>query len=181
MARNSKIGFYLPLIAFGVIIIIGAIGLIGAIGGQNDSKAPASILSGKPAPALPPQALHDDLSAQLADFEGKPVLVNFMASWCAPCRAEIPALASLGDEVAIIAVAYKDKPEDTAAFLEQYGNPYDSVLMDYDGQYALGWGIYGVPETFILKPDHTILLRHAGPIFKDVITDIIRPALSDLK
>lgn len=181
MTAKSKIGFFIPLIAFAVIILFGAIALIGTIGGQNNSKAPSSILSGKAAPALPPQALNEALSARLSDFEGKPVLVNFMASWCAPCRAEIPALATLSDEVAIIAVAYKDKPADTAAFLEQYGNPYDAVLMDYDGQYGLGWGIYGVPETFILKSDHTILLRHAGPIFKDVIINIIRPALKDLK
>ena len=181
MTAKGKIGFFIPLIAFALIIIFGAIALIGTIGGQNNSKAPSTILSGKAAPPLPPQALDDRLSSTLSDFQGKPVLVNFMASWCAPCRAEIPALASLSDEVVIIAVAYKDKPADTADFLEQYGNPYDAVLMDYDGQYGLGWGIYGVPETFILKSDHTILLRHAGPIFKDVITDIIRPALKDLK
>ena len=181
MAQKTKLSFYIPLIAFALIAVIGAIGLMGTIGGQNNSKAPSSLLAGKAAPALPPQALNEALSAHLSDYEGQPVLVNFMASWCAPCRAEIPALASLKDEVVTIAIAYKDKPADTTAFLEQYGNPYDAVLMDYDGQFALGWGIYGVPETFILQSDHTILLRHAGPIFKDVITDIIKPALQSLK
>lgn len=181
MSPKNKVGFYIPLIAFAFMAVIFAIALMSTTLGQNNSKAPATILSGKPAPALPPQGLNDALSASLSDFKGKPVLVNFMASWCAPCKAEIPALASLRDEVVIIGVAYKDKPADTADFLEQYGNPYDAVLMDYDGKYALGWGIYGVPETFILQSDHTILLRHAGPIFKDVITDIITPALDKIK
>ena len=104
-----------------------------------------------------------------------------MASWCAPCRAELPALALLGEDVAVIAVAYKDKNQDTEAFLKNYGNPYDAVWMDYDGAVGRSYGVYGVPETYLINGSGEIVMRHAGPVFKDVIEDIITPALAEIK
>ena len=81
----------------------------------------------------------------------------------------------------MVGVAYNDKQAATAEFLQTYGNPYQAVWMDYDGRTGMAWGLYGVPETFLLDKDGQIILRHAGPIFKDVITDVIRPALEALE
>ena len=125
--------------------------------------------------------MNAEKEAPLAQFRGKPVLVNFMASWCLPCRAEIPALDTLSNDVAIIAVAYKDKLTDTEAFLQEYGDPYDAIWMDFDGRAGLRWGIYGVPETFVIDASGRVVLRHAGPIFKDTLEDIILPQLEQMR
>lgn len=175
-----KLAFLLPILAFALFAIIAAMGLFGTINGTRNETQLPSVLIGKAAPELPPIALRDELSKPLSDFAGRPVLVNVMASWCAPCRAELPALDALAKDVPVIAIAYKDKSEDTTAFLAQYGNPFSAVWMDYDGIYGIKWGVYGVPETFLLDGQGRIVLRHAGPIFKDTIETIIRPALAEL-
>ena len=172
--------FVLPLIAFLVFGVMAGIGLYGQISGSAHSDQAASVLVGKAAPGLPVSALSDDLAKPLSAFKGQPVLVNIMASWCAPCKAELPALALLSKEVPVIAIAYKDRAEDTARFLTDYGNPFEAVWMDYDGSASMQWGIYGVPETFLLDREGRIVMRHAGPIFKDVLEDVIRPALAEL-
>lgn len=176
----NRLVFILPILGFLLVAAIGAAALIGTLTGTRNTEQLPSVLIGKQAPALPATALNAALAQPLEAFRGKPVLVNFMASWCAPCRAELPALALLGEEVAVVGIAYKDKQSDTDAFLQTYGNPYQAVWMDYDGRTGMAWGLYGVPETFLLDQNGQIVLRHAGPIFKDVITDVIRPALEAL-
>ena len=180
-AQPHKLRFLIPVIAFVGFVLIAAFGLLGTINGTRNSDQLPSVLIGKLAPELPATALNDKLARPLSDFAGEPVLVNVMASWCAPCRAELPALDLLSKDVAVIAIAYKDKREDTADFLAQYGNPFEAVWMDYDGTNGIKWGIYGVPETFLLDGQGRVVLRHAGPVFKDVIDDVIRPALQELK
>lgn len=172
---RQRLFFLLPLVAAMVFVIMAALGLYSSItGSRTPDQVPPSVLIGTPAPPIPDHILPEGLRQ-------RPVLVNFMASWCLPCRAEIPALDLLKSEVTIIAIAYKDKPEDTAQFLEQYGNPYHSVWQDEDGQTGIRWGIYGVPESFLLNSDGGIVLRHAGPILQSVITEVIRPELAKLK
>ena len=177
---KGRLGFILPLAAFLIFALIAAFGLIGTINGTRNSDQLPSVLIGKMAPDLPVNALRENMARPLADFQGQPVLVNVMASWCAPCRAELPALDLLSKDVPVIAIAYKDKKEDTAQFLAQYGNPFSAVWMDYDGAAGIKWGIYGVPETFLLDQQGRVVLRHAGPVFKDTITNVIRPALREL-
>jgi cytochrome c biogenesis protein CcmG/thiol:disulfide interchange protein DsbE len=113
-------------------------------------------------------------------FQGKPVLVNFFASWCAPCRAEAPALEMLSKRVAILGIAYKDRSEDTTAFLQQYGNPFQAIGMDADGRTGIEWGVYGVPETYLLDSNGVVKLRHAGPLTRGVLETTIFPALKAL-
>ena len=180
LPKGRLIVFLLPAIAFAAFVVIAILGLSGTLNGTRNDSALPSVLVGKTAPELPNTALNESLARPLSDFAGQPVLVNIMASWCAPCRAEIPALKKLSESVPVIAIAYKDKQEDTAAFLTQYGNPFSAVWMDYDGTNGIKWGIYGVPETFLLDGQGRVVVRHAGPIFKDTITDVIVPALQGL-
>lgn len=176
----SKILFLLPILGFLIFTIIAAVALYGTLSGTRKVEQLPSVLIGKVAPALPSVPLTEALAIPLEAYRGQPVLINFMASWCAPCRAELPTLALLGEDVVVIAIAYKDKKADTLEFLDTYGNPYQAVWMDYDGAVGMSYGLYGVPETFLLDGDGRVVLRHAGPVFRGTLSDIIRPALKRL-
>ena len=105
-------------------------------------------------------------------------LVNFWASWCAPCRAEHPLLSELAAEgVPVLGINYKDEPDKALAFLGELGDPFARVGADASGRTGLDWGLYGVPETFVVDEAGTILLRHAGPLTPDVLEDRLRPLL----
>ena len=139
-----------------------------------------SPLVGKPVPAFEMAALgpefqtftHDELAS------GKPILINFWASWCAPCRIEAPILEELAgrEGITLYGVAYKDRPEDARAFLDELGNPFARLADDPDGRVAIDWGVTGVPETFVVDGEGIIRARFAGPLTEDVVRDIILPA-----
>lgn len=179
MSRRSLI-FILPVIGFIGLAVIFSVAMFGELSGSRKKDTLPSVLVGRDAPALPPSALDAEFAAGFEDFAGRPVLVNFMASWCAPCRAEIPALEKLAEDIVVIAIVYKDKESDLRQFLSQYGNPYDAIWMDFDGKTGRQWGIYGVPESFLIDKDGVVMLRHAGPIFGDVIQEVITPALEKM-
>jgi cytochrome c biogenesis protein CcmG/thiol:disulfide interchange protein DsbE len=114
--------------------------------------------------------------ASLRDGEVK--LVNYWASWCAPCRVEHPNLDLLREEgVTIYGVNYKDDPEKAIGFLEELGNPYAALGADPEGRMALDWGVYGVPETYVVDGEGVILLRVAGPVTQRVMDQTLRPAI----
>jgi cytochrome c biogenesis protein CcmG/thiol:disulfide interchange protein DsbE len=114
-----------------------------------------------------------------ADLRGDGVkLVNYWASWCAPCRVEHPNLTRLAAEgVTIHGVNYKDKPANALGFLSELGNPYTAMGADESGRMALEWGVYGVPETYVIDGQGKIVLRFAGPITERVLENTIRPAI----
>ncbi|MCK8484630.1 DsbE family thiol:disulfide interchange protein [Aliiroseovarius sp. S2029] len=117
---------------------------------------------------------HDDLTT------GGVKLVNFWASWCAPCRAEHPQLETLAQEgVVINGINYKDDPANARRFLAQLGDPYAALMADNDGRTGLDWGLYGVPETFIISADGMVVKRFAGPITESILESVIRPAIAD--
>ena len=180
MAKQS-FAYLIPLIGFAIFVVIASVALLATVNGTRQNDQLPSVLLGKQAPALPANALSQEFAKPLSAFAGEVVLVNVMASWCAPCRAELPALSLLSKEMPVLAIAYKDKQEDTQKFLEQYGNPYSAIWMDYDGTTGISWGIYGVPETFIIDGDGRVVLRHAGPIFKDTVDNVIRPTVQELR
>jgi len=139
-----------------------------------------SALIGKPVPALSLAAL--DAKAQgfsPSDFRAHVTVVNVFASWCAPCREEAPLLASLAHlkGVALYGFVYKDTPEKARAFLDEMGNPFSRIGLDRSGEAGIEWGVYGVPETFVVDADGIIRLRHAGPLTPDVLTGEILPAI----
>ena len=111
--------------------------------------------------------------------DGQIKLVNFWASWCAPCRVEHPQLESLADDgIEIFGVNYKDNPEKALGFLAEMGNPFAKAGADAQGKMATDWGVYGVPETFVVDGDGRVLLRFAGPLTEEVVANQIEPLLA---
>ena len=136
----------------------------------------------KPAPEfdLPPLVL-DRPGLKLGDLKGKVTLVNFFASWCVPCRVEHPLLSQLADRVNLVGVAYKDKPEDSRAWLSRLGDPYKALAMDRDGRVGIDFGVYGVPESYLIDKNGVIRFKQTGPFSPDDIAQKLIPMLAELQ
>lgn len=150
--------------------------------GEYKPRGVPSALIGKPVPdfTLPPLDGADRPALAAADLRapGRPVLVNFFASWCLPCVAEHPMLVRLERAgVPVLGVAYKDRPEDALGFLRRYGNPYARIGVDLPGRVAIEWGLYGVPETYLVDGGGLIRWRWAGPLTEEVLARDLEPLL----
>jgi cytochrome c biogenesis protein CcmG/thiol:disulfide interchange protein DsbE len=150
---------------------------------RDDPNALPSALEGQAAPVVQTEPLGD--LAQLTDAQlrnGDVKLLNFWASWCAPCRVEHPSLMKLAEEgIPIYGVNYKDNPANALGFLDELGDPYAAVGADVQGRMALDWGVYGVPETYVIDAEGRVLLRFPGPVTQRVLTETIRPVLDAAK
>lgn len=147
---------------------------------DNPNQRPSQLI-GQTAPAGNFTDLREDPAPIDADFRnGNMQLVNFWASWCAPCRAEAPILERMAHEmgISIIGINYKDQPVQARAFLSQFGDPFIKVGADFTGRNAIEWGVTGVPETFILDGEGTILMRYPGPITQSILDKRILPLLN---
>ncbi|PIE11377.1 MAG: DsbE family thiol:disulfide interchange protein [Rhodobacterales bacterium] len=173
MAKVSPLMFVPPLV-FAAIAGVFFLGL-----GDDHQELP-SVLVGTQAPVVPEDALTGEPTFTLDDLTGNGVqLVNFWASWCGPCRVEHPNLEALAEKgLVIYGVNYKDQPGNAADFLAEMGNPYTALTADTNGRAALEWGVYGVPETFIVGNDGTILGRMAGPVTTTTIEQRLLPVLA---
>ena len=173
--------FLLPVLLFLAISVGLAIGLT-----RDPSTLPSALLD-KPAPefALPPLPGHGAAGEGLstADLRGDGAsLVNVFASWCAPCRVEHPLLERLaGEGVTVHGINYKDKPDAARAFLGELGDPYRRIGFDESGRVAIDWGVYGVPETFVVDAGGRIVYRHVGPLTPRDVDEAIRPLLEGLR
>ena len=167
--------FLAPLALFAVVAGYLAVGLT-----RDPGTLPSALLD-KPAPAfaLPP-LLDGKPGLASSDLKGAPVLVNVWASWCVPCRAEHPVLTRLAREVPVFGLNYKDKADDARRFLVELGDPYQRIGTDLSGRTAIDWGVYGVPETFVVDAEGRIRHRHVGPLTDKVVTETIRPLLKSL-
>jgi cytochrome c biogenesis protein CcmG/thiol:disulfide interchange protein DsbE len=167
----------LPLAAF---LALAGLFMSQLLSGRDASVVPSALI-GAPAPVteLPPLEGGDLPGLSSATFVGKVTLVNVWASWCAPCRAEHPLLMELGkdDRVVVAGLNYKDGPENARRFLGSLGNPFDAIGVDASGRTAIDWGVYGVPETFLVGRDGKILYKHVGPFTPDSMRDDLMPAL----
>ena len=136
-----------------------------------DAPAPAFVLAGLDGQGLSREAL-----------AGQVTVVNFFASWCLPCRAEHPLLMRLAEQehVPLFGIAYKDKPDDAARFLAQLGDPYRRVGLDQSGRTGIEFGVYGVPETYLIDGSGHIRLRHVGPLDRDTIERELLPRLKEI-
>ncbi|GHE03410.1 thiol:disulfide interchange protein [Allgaiera indica] len=150
---------------------------------NRDQQTLPSMIVGKEAPPVVLTQLGDSPPFTDATLRnGKAKLVNYFASWCAPCRAEAPTLAKIAASgVTIYGVNYKDKPADALGFLARYGMPYTAMGADARGQMAINWGVYGVPETYVIDGQGKVLLRFPGPITESVWHQMIEPALARAK
>jgi cytochrome c biogenesis protein CcmG/thiol:disulfide interchange protein DsbE len=149
---------------------------------ENPDALP-SALEGRPAPAVQVTQLADKNPFKDSDLRSGDVkLVNYWASWCAPCRVEHPHLETLADQgITIYGVNYKDKPDNALKFLEELGDPYAALGADANGRMALDWGLYGVPETYVIDGKGQIVLRFAGPITEKVLESTILPAIEEAR
>ena len=147
----------------------------------GDREAIPSALVGSKAPDFDLAALEGMSVPGLkrADLDGKVTVVNVFASWCGPCRLEHPQLAALAGDgrIRLVAINYKDVPENARRFLGEMGNPFAAIGVDGRGRAAIDWGVYGVPETFIVGPDGTIRYKFIGPIDEAALASVIRPEI----
>ena len=144
---------------------------------HHDPHVNPSALVGKPLPDLTLPPLAGGQSRRLRADAGPATLVNFYASWCAPCAEEHPALMALKAEgVRIVGVSYKDKPENTQGMLARLGDPFAETLVDLDGRAGVEFGISGVPETFLVGPDGRVLAKHTGPLTPETAEALMEQA-----
>lgn len=170
--------FALPLILLVALVSIFALSI------DRDSSLVRSVLIDKPVPqfSLPPVEGLDVPGFDAAAFTGQPTLVNVFASWCLPCRDEHPLLETLKAQtgVRMYGLNHSDAPENAVAFLSELGNPYDAVGADRDRRVSIDWGVYGVPETFLVDANGVIVYKHVGPLSLQAIEDELVPALEAL-
>lgn len=176
----SRIAVAAPLGVFLALAALFAVALLTG-GGERAGDVPSALI-GKPVPAFMAEALLPGVPGlSQADFAGAtPVLLNVFASWCGPCRIEHPMLTRLAqrDDVRVFGLAYRDRPEDAAAFLNELGNPFARIGADPKGRAAIEWGVHGVPETFLVSPDGRILWKHVGELTPQIVNDRLLPLIA---
>jgi cytochrome c biogenesis protein CcmG/thiol:disulfide interchange protein DsbE len=175
-----RLRFLVPLAVFIALVV----GLFAGLW-LRPSELPSALID-KEAPEieLPPIAGLDGVSGlATGDFRGTVTVLNVFASWCIPCRAEAPELKRLAGDPAfrgrihLVGINYKDKPGDARRFLQELGDPYERIGADTSGRAAIEWGVYGVPETFLIDARGRIRLRLPAPITDDEYDKTIKPAL----
>ena len=169
--------FILPVLLF---IALAAYFAVSLRPGYDPHEVPSALLD-KEAPQFSLDGLHGAGIARDA-LKGGPVLINFFASWCVPCRVEHPLLMRLTehDHVPLYGIDYKDKPEDATKFLTEFGDPYRAIGIDRDGRAGLDFGVYGVPETYVLDKTGHIRKRFVGPLTVQQVEKELLPLLKKL-
>ena len=170
--------YIIPLVIFILLVIFLSIGL------QKDPKLVPSPLVGKPAPAFELPVLgspNQTISQQ--QMLGKVWLLNVWASWCVACRTEHPLMNRLAEKnvVEIIGLNYKDPPANAQRWLKHLGNPYKASAMDQAGRVGIDWGVYGVPETFVIDKQGIIRYKQIGPVTESILQETIIPLVQQLK
>ena len=173
-----RLPYLIPVALFLVLAIYFAL----ALRPGRDPAALPSVMIDKPAPEFQLAGLGRAPELTRDTFKGQIVLVNFFASWCMPCRVEHPLLMRLAadKEVPLYGIAYKDKPEDARHFLDQLGDPYLAIGVDRSGRTAIDFGVYGVPETYLLDRDGHIRYRFVGPLSAEALEREILPRIKAL-
>lgn len=154
-----------------------------AVGLKLDPREVPSPLIDKPAPAFAAPTLADPArTLRREDLLGKVWMLNVWASWCGACREEHPVLVQFarGRELTLIGLNYKDEREAGSQWLQQFGNPYTDSLFDPQGRIGLDYGVYGVPETFVIDRQGVVRYKHIGPLTPEVLRDKVEPLLKRL-
>jgi cytochrome c biogenesis protein CcmG/thiol:disulfide interchange protein DsbE len=175
--NRGRLKFWLPVGAFVLLTVVLGIGLT-----LNPKEVPSPLI-GKPAPSFELARLSDpDARFSPADMRGQVWLLNVWASWCVSCRAEHQVLERLAAQnlVPIVGLNYKDKPGDARQWLNNFGDPYAASVMDRDGRVGIDWGVYGVPETFLVDRSGIIRYKHIGPVSPEALDSILIPKIKAL-
>ena len=178
----KPLGRWLPLAVFGALALLLAAGVW--LSRNPDREALPSPLIGKPAPAFSLPVLHEPgRLVTLEELKGAPFLRNVWGSWCPASRDEHPVLTRFAEtkRLRVIGYNWKDEHADALRWLEQFGNPYWMVLVDYEGRHAIDWGIYGAPETYLVDAGGVIRWKHVGPLDDAVVERDLLPAIAALE
>jgi len=170
--------YIIPLVIFIIMAVFLAVGL-----NLNPRDIPSPLID-KPAPAFSaPKLGAPSETLSQTDMQGKVWLFNVWASWCVSCRAEHPIMNQLAQQKAavIVGLNYKDEPDAAKGWLAQLGNPYDVSIMDQDGRIGIDWGVYGVPETFVIDKKGVIRYKHTGPVTSQDVQTIFLPLIAKLQ
>ncbi|MBF0218327.1 MAG: DsbE family thiol:disulfide interchange protein [Gammaproteobacteria bacterium] len=168
----------LPLAAFLLLVGLLAVGLT-----LNPREVPSPFID-KPAPAFSLPQLHDpEKNFSVADMQGKVWLLNVWASWCVSCRAEHELISALAKQnlAAIVGLNYKDSPMDAQRWLKRYGDPYLLSVSDIKGDVGIDWGVYGVPETFVIDKKGIVRFKNIGPVTEESLQQTIIPLIGQLQ
>ena len=170
--------FLLPVALFMVLVAY----FWAALHTDRDPHELPSAMIDKPAPTFALTGLDGAPGLDHAAFGGQVTLVNFFASWCVPCRVEAPLLAGISEDlkVPLYGIAYKDKPADTADYLKELGNPYQRIGLDESGRVGIDFGVYGVPETYVIDKAGRIRLRFVGPLTAAALANQLKPLIAKL-
>ncbi|WP_105384550.1 DsbE family thiol:disulfide interchange protein [Neorhizobium alkalisoli] len=171
----------LPLLIFlGFAAVAGKMLYDQDVNGRDISAIPSALI-GKKAPSLSLPPLEGSNTAALTDaaIAGKLTLVNVFASWCVPCRQEHPILTELAKDgrLTIVGINYKDRNDNALRFLGELGNPYKAIGVDPNGKAAIDWGVYGIPESYLVGPDGTIIYKKVGPFDERSLSQDLMPAI----
>ena len=174
----------MKLLKYGVpLALFVALAAFLAVGLTRDPREVPSPFIGKPAPAFNIARLHEpEKQFSPEEMKGKVWLLNVWASWCVSCRVEHPLLVQLARSkvVPIVGLQYKDKRDDGVAWLARHGDPYVLSVHDFDGRVGIDYGVYGVPETFVIDKQGIIRFKHIGPLNPDVIRSKFEPLIKEL-
>jgi cytochrome c biogenesis protein CcmG/thiol:disulfide interchange protein DsbE len=168
----SIVFFFILLVFFYLLII------------DRDPTELPSVLIEKKVPRFEAESLLGDKKfISTEEFGNKTVIVNFFATWCKPCREEHPYIKRLSNTqgIKIIGINYKDNPQRTIKWLKELGNPYSNIAIDSNGQIGIDWGVYGLPETFIVNAEGIIKYRHVGPITKKIYNNFYSKVMANRK
>ena len=171
--------FLVPLLLFAALAGYFAIALFS---GRDPRELPSALLD-KPAPDFDLPSLVEGQHLSSAALRGQVVVLNIFASWCAPCRVEHPLLLRLArqEKIHLVGIAYKDRPEDSRRFLAELGNPYRTTGIDRDGRTGIDFGLYGVPETYVIDRQGHIRKRFVGPLTPGLVERELLPLLRALE
>jgi cytochrome c biogenesis protein CcmG, thiol:disulfide interchange protein DsbE len=174
----KRLIYLLPLVVFLVVAAYFAVSLRPA---HDIHELPSAMIE-KPAPPFDIAGLGVNQPLALDTLKGHPFIINFFASWCVPCRIEHPLLMRLAEQnhLPLYGIAYKDKPDDSSRLLATFGDPYHQVGVDRDGRVGLDFGVYGVPETYVVDSTGVIRKRFVGPLTADTVDKDLLPLLKQL-